>query len=127
MAEKIEAPRTFATAKQSVVIRPKAPNTLAFVYHGFTDLKNLVKFVGSRPTIDENGDLYFRKNLIKDNSVILRDAFGKVIEVLNYNDASAKYEIVGDSEFKAEHANKVETKSRLNEDARGTAEVKTKK
>ena len=97
----------FSTAKQCVVIRPKATNVAAFIYHGFADLKNLLQFVGSKPSIDEDGKLWFKKMQIFDNSVILRDAYGRVVEVLKYEDAETKYEIVADSEFKPEHANKI--------------------
>jgi len=103
---------SFSKAKQSIVVRPRANNVQAFIYHDFSDLKNLVRFVGTKPTIDEEGNLYFRKQLINDNSVILRDAYGRVEEVLTYDAAAVKYEIVAESEFKPEHANNVIAKEK---------------
>lgn len=102
--------KSFDNSKQAVIIRPRSTNTLAFIYHDFSDLKNLILFVGSKPQIDEEGKLYFRKLQIPDNSVILRNAYGQVTEVLKFDTAAQRYEIVADSEFKPEHANKVETK-----------------
>jgi hypothetical protein len=97
----------FENAKQSLVVRPLSLNTQAFIYSGYTDLKNLILFVGSKPTIDENGDLWFKKTKVVANSVILRDAYGKLTEQLTFEQAAGKYEIVASSDFKPEHANKI--------------------
>lgn len=97
----------FDNAKQSLVLRPKSINVQAFIYSGYNDLKNLILFVGSKPTIDENGDLWFKKTKVVANSVILRDAYGKLTEQLTFEAAAAKYEIVASSDFKPEHANKI--------------------
>lgn len=102
--------KTFANAKSALVVRPKSVNEMAFIYRNFSDLKNLVKFVGSKPSIDEEGNLYFRKQMIADNSVIFRNSYGQVTEVLPLEKAEEKYEIVADSEFKPEHANTVTEK-----------------
>jgi hypothetical protein len=97
--------KSFSQAKSSVVIRPKSVNTQGFIYRDFTDLKNLVKFVGGRPSIDENGELWFGKHNIKDNSLIIRTGTGKVYEVLTMEEAETQFEIVADSTFLPEHAN----------------------
>jgi hypothetical protein len=109
----------FSKAKQSIVIRPRANNIQAFIYHDFTDLKNLVRFVGTKPQIDEEGNLYFRNTLIPDNTVIMRDAYGRVIDVMTYDQANGRYEIVAESEFKPEHANKVIAKEKTAGKANG--------
>lgn len=109
MKEKIEN-SVFDSAKQSVVIRPKSVNQQAFVYRGYNDLKNMILFVGSKPTIDENGDLWFKKTKVVANSVLLRDAYGRLTEQLTFDEASEKYEIVAQSDFKPEHANKIVAK-----------------
>jgi hypothetical protein len=97
----------FATAKQSLVLRPNSINVSAFIYHSFADLKNLIKFVGTKPQIDEEGRLYFKKVLIPDNCVILRDTQGKVQRVMTFDEAESNYEIVAQSDFKPEHANTI--------------------
>ena len=102
--------KIFSSSKQSLVIRPKSINQAAFHYEGFANVKNLILFVGSKPTIDEEGNIYFRKMKILDDSIVLRDAQGKVTEVLTVDEAVAKYEIVAESDFKPEHANKVTPK-----------------
>lgn len=102
--------KTFANAKSALVVRPKSVNEMAFIYRNFSDLKNLVKFVGSKPSIDEEGNLYFRKQMIADNSVIFRNSYGQVTDVLPLEKAEEKYEIVADSEFKPEHANTIQEK-----------------
>jgi hypothetical protein len=102
--------KSFASARQSVIIRPRTAEQQGFIYHNFSDLKNLVKFVGSKPSIDEEGNLWFRKQMIPDNSVILRNSYGQVTDVLSFDKAEEQYTVVLDSEFKPEHANKVEKK-----------------
>ena len=102
----------FASLKQSIVIRPKSNNLQGFIYHDFSDLKNLVRFVGTKPQIDEEGNLYFRKTMIPDNSVVLRDAYGRVEKVMSFEQADKDYEIVGQSDFKPEHANVVIAKEK---------------
>jgi hypothetical protein len=111
--------KSFNTAKQCVVIRSKSPNTMGFVYHDFTDLKNLIQFVGTRPQIDEDGKLYFRKTQVKENSLILRDASGRVTNVLSYEEAERTFEIVAESDFKPEHANKITLVPKSNNKANG--------
>jgi hypothetical protein len=111
MATNAINPKNFADAKQSVIIRPRTANQMAFLYHDFSDLKNLVKFVGSKPSIDEEGNLWFGKTMIPDNCLVIRNSYGKVTEVLSYEQAATHYEIVADSEFKPEHANVVEKKA----------------
>ena len=96
--------------KKVIAIRPLAVTQLAFVYTDFSDLKNLIQFVGSKPTIDEAGNLFFKKMKISDNSVILRDSFGKVVDVIPADKLKDKFEISAESDFKAEHIAKVEVK-----------------
>lgn len=103
--------KSFASAKQSVIIRPISSQQAGFIYHDFSDLKNLVKFVGTKPQIDEEGNLWFRKQQIPDNSVILRNSYGAVTDVLTFDKAAEQYEIVADSAFLPEHANKVVAKA----------------
>ena len=102
--------KEFTSAKQLVILRPNSTEVLAFIYHDFSDLKNLIKFVGSRPTIDEDGKLWFRKNQIPENSVVIRDSFGQVTHVMKYDDAATKYTIISDSEFLPAHAAIVKTR-----------------
>lgn len=111
MATQTSASKNFASSKQSLVIRPTTVNQMAFHYGDFSDLKNLILFVGSKPSIDEEGKLWFGKQEIKDDSIVLRNSYGKVTDVLTCDKAAEQFEIVAESEFKPEHANKVERKA----------------
>lgn len=95
----------FDEAKQIITVRPFAIMQAGFIYRGFSDLKNLLAFVGSKPTIDENSQLWFGEFMIAENSVILRDAQGHVTKVLNFEAAAGALELVTSEEFKPEHAN----------------------
>ena len=97
-------------AKKIMTIRPKAISQVAFHYSDFSDLKNLIQFVGSKPTIDEAGNLFFKKAKIVDNSIILRDSFGKVVAVLTEDEMKEKFEVTASCDFKPEHIAKVEIK-----------------
>jgi hypothetical protein len=103
----------FTSSKQSLVIKPKTVAIQAFNYHGIADLENLIGFVGTTPKVNvEKGTLVlsFGKKAIKDNSIILRNPFGEVDRVMTYAEANEMYEIAGQSDFKAEHKNKVQEK-----------------
>jgi len=101
----------FASAKQSLILKPKTVAIQALNFKGFEDLKTLIDFVGNTPKIDvdKNGQpvLLYKKQVIKDNSIILRNSFGEVTRVMTYAEAAEIYEISAQSEFKAEHKNKV--------------------
>jgi hypothetical protein len=109
-AEKIGTTGAFETAKQSLVINPKSVKVAAFVYRGMQDLENLIAFVGSSPKVSvEKGKivLAFKKQIIADNRVILRNAYGEVTEVMTFEDAQRDFEIVAQREFAPEDRNKV--------------------
>lgn len=101
----------FASSKQSLILKPKTVAIQALHYKGFEDLKTLIDFVGSTPKIDVdktgNPVLSFRKQTVRDNTIILRNSFGEVTRVMSYAEAAEVYEISAQSEFKAEHKNKV--------------------
>jgi hypothetical protein len=104
----------FANAKQSLILKPKTIAIQAFNYKGLEDLKNLIDFVGSTPKIDvdKSGQpiLLYKKNVLKENSIIMRNSFGEVTNVLTYPDAAEVFDISAQSEFKPEHKNKVQDK-----------------
>lgn len=111
--KKVAVVNSFETAKQSLVINPKSVKTQAFVYRGMQDLENLIAFVGSSPKVSvEKGKivLAFKKQIIFDNSVILRNSYGEVTSVMTYEKAQDEYEILAQSDFLPEHKNKVEEK-----------------
>jgi hypothetical protein len=100
----------FTTAKQSLIINPKTVSKQAFHYQHLTDLENLIGFVGTEPKVKiVNGKMViiFGKHEIKEGTIILRNSFGQVTDVLTYEQANDLYEIKAQSEFKAEHKNKV--------------------
>ena len=100
----------FVNSKQSLVLKLKVVATQAFHYRNFSDLKTLIQFVGSRPVINEDASLQFKKVVVPDNSIVLRDEYGAVVRVMSYEEADKGFEIAAQSEWKAEHANKVKAK-----------------
>jgi len=107
---KSAAVNSFETAKQSLVINPRSVKTQAFVYRGMQDLENLIAFVGSSPKVSvEKGKivLAFKKQIILDNSVILRNSYGEVTAVMSFEEAEKDFEIMAQREFQAEDRNKV--------------------
>ena len=97
----------FTEAKQSVILKSKVVPVQAFVYKDFNDLENLIKFVGSRPIINGDMTIQFKKTIVPKNSVVMRNQYGEVINVLSFDQANTAYEIAAQSEFKPEHINKV--------------------
>ena len=112
--KKISSNNSFEVAKQSLVINPRSTSkTQAFVYRGMQDLENLIAFVGTSPKVSvEKGKivLAFKKQIILDNRVILRNSYGEVTAVMTYEEADKDFEILGQSEFLPEHKNKLEEK-----------------
>jgi hypothetical protein len=114
-SKKSAATNSFEVAKQSIVINPKSVRTQAFVYRGMQDLENLIAFVGSSPKVSvEKGKivLAFKKEVILDNRIILRNSYGEVTAVMTFEEAEKDFEILAQSEFLPEHKNKVEEKVR---------------
>ena len=56
--------KEFATAKTSVVIKPKTKNELVMIYRGLQDLKSLILFVGSRPVLNADASIQYKKFII---------------------------------------------------------------
>lgn len=104
----------FSDSKQFLVLKPKTVAKAAFHYRNNADLENLIDFVGSKPKVDigDKGELIlmYRKRIIKDNTIILSDAFGNVSDILDYKSASEIYEVVAQSDTKPT-ATKAETKA----------------
>lgn len=110
MADKKTEQNIFAEAKNCVALKPKSVAVTAFVYRDLSDLKNLILFVGNRPLINPDTSLQFKKQTVKENSVVMRNAYGEVTEVLSYDDAANKYDIAAQHDFTAADANKVQEK-----------------
>ena len=103
--------KDFSTAKQVVAIRPLSQSTkVGFLFTDFSDLKKLVLFVGKKPQIDENGDLFYKKFKITNNSLIIRDSFGNVTEVLELEKAAEHYEVLESHSFSETDINEVQAK-----------------
>jgi hypothetical protein len=103
----------FETAKQSLVIQPKTQKEQAFVYRTIADLENLIGFVGTTPKVDiDKGKmvLTFKKHIIGDGSVVLRNSYGEVTRVMTFEEANKIYDVAAQSEFLQEHKNKVVAK-----------------
>ena len=105
-----KATNPFEVAKQSVILKTKVIPTMAFIYRGFPDLENLIKFVGSRPMINGDMTLQFKKTIVPNNSVVLRNQYGEIVKVMTFADAADTYDIAAQSDFRPEDSNKVVAK-----------------
>jgi len=114
--------KSIMDAKQIVVVRPKsATENVGFIYKDFSDLKKLILFVGSKPTIDEEGKLWFKKIQVTENSLVMRDAYGKVTAVLSLEEAQIKFAIVASHEYSESDANQIAVKVAKEGSSRGGA------
>ena len=106
----------FENCSNVVALSPKVSTEKAFVYRSQSDLKNLIAFVGKKPTIDvtDNGDIIpkFKKQEIKPGMVVFRNSFGEVTRTMKIDEASKNYEIKGSRTFAQEDINKVVEKER---------------
>lgn len=97
-----------------LVLKPKAPEVQAFVYENETDLENLTRFVGKNPVIDflsGTKTVRFRKQEVKDGSIVFRNEFGDVVKVMTVEEAENIYDIEGEYDFTIKsHANVVKVK-----------------
>lgn len=112
--EKTPAPQvsvTFETAKQMVILRPKSTPVEAIIYKGFDDLESLIGFVGSRPALNPDLTLQFKKQVVKPGSVVTRNSFGEVVAVMTLEQASERFDIAASAPYDpARDANKVQAK-----------------
>jgi hypothetical protein len=94
----------FEVAKQSIIIAPKTVKVQAFIYKGVSDLENLVWFLGVTPKVlFEKGKMVYQfgKTIVPDNSIVMRNSFGEVTQVLNYADADKNYDLIAQREYDA--------------------------
>ena len=106
----------FTNAKQSLLLKPKTTATQAFIYHNISDIENLIGFVGTSPKVAMDKGvmiLSFGKMTIKDQSVIMRNAYGEVTKVLTLDEANDQYDISASSDFLPEHKNKIIDKPKI--------------
>jgi hypothetical protein len=92
----------FSTAKQTLVVAPKTNKEQVFIYKSIADLENLIKFIGTAPKVNiEKGKmlLSFGKMQVPDVSVVFRSAYGEVLNVLTFEAANEKYDIMAQREF----------------------------
>lgn len=110
-ANAVTTANTFETANSMVILRPKTTPVVALIYKGFEDLEKLIGFVGSKPVLNTDMSIQFKKTLVKPNSVIMRNSFGEVVKVMTLAEASEQYDIAASAVYNApEHANKVQAK-----------------
>lgn len=97
-----------------LVLKPKSPEVQAFVYENENDLAHLISFVGKKPTVDiENGKpiFMFRKQVIKNGSIVFRNQFGDVVKVLTIEEMENIYDVENTYDFTAKaHGNVVKAK-----------------
>ena len=106
-----EAANPFEKVNTMTILKPKTTPIETFVYRGFDDLEKLIKYIGSRPTLNPDLSLQFKKAVVKPNSVLTRNAFGEVAQVMTFEEAAAKYDIAATTEFQPERdTNKVQAK-----------------
>lgn len=107
---KTEQTNAFTNAKNVVALKPKSVAVQAFVYKSLNDLKALISFIGNRPLINPDTSLQFKKMTVKENSVVMRNSYGEVTEVLTFDEAQNKYDIAAEHDFTAADVNKVQDK-----------------
>lgn len=103
--------------KQIVVVKTKAPEMVAFHYTDQSDLENLINFVGKKPSIDfEKGNLVinFRKHRIVNDSLVFRNTFGDVTNVVPYSKVKEVYDVISSVSYTPVHNNKVVPKEKRN-------------
>lgn len=101
----------FENAATIAILKPKTKPFETFIYRGFDDLEKLIKYVGSRPALNPDLSLQFKKAIVKPNSVIIRNSFGEVVRVMTFEEAAENYDIAASSSFVADRdSNKVEAK-----------------
>lgn len=97
-----------------LVLKSKAPEVQAFVYENENDLAQLITFVGKKPVVDiENGKtiFMFKKQVIKNGSIVFRNEYGDVIKVLTIEEMENIYDVENTSDFTTKvHANVVKAK-----------------
>ena len=102
----------FDEANQSLILKAKVVPIEGFNYKSIADLENLIGFVGTEPKVKVAAGtgkliIMFGKNEIKDNSVVFRNSYGEVVNVMSYDKAAEIFDIAAQSEFLPEHKNKV--------------------
>ena len=91
------------TLKKSIVIlRPKVNSVMGFVYEGFEDLPDLIKFVGYCPAINPDLTLRFKKFDVKPFSIVLRGSNSEIFSVIDAENNT--YEQITRELFKPEDA-----------------------
>lgn len=101
----------FEDALTIAILKPKTKPFETFIYRGFDDLEKLIKYVGSRPALNPDLSLQFKKAVVKPNSVIIRNAFGEVVRVMTFKEAAEQYDIAASAAFDADRdSNKVQAK-----------------
>lgn len=97
-----------------LVLKPKAPEVQVFVYENENDLAQLISFVGKKPTVDvENGKpiFMFRKQVIKNGSIVFRNEFGDVVRVLSIEEMESLYDVENTYDYTIKaHGNVVKAK-----------------
>lgn len=98
----------FENVATIAILKPKTKPFETFIYRGFDDLEKLIKYVGSRPALNPDLSLQFKKAVIKPNSVIIRNSFGEVVRVMTFEEAAEQYDIAASAAFDADRdSNKV--------------------
>lgn len=100
--------------KNVVILKPKAPEVVAFAYAGTEDLANLIAFVGKNPTVSvQNGNpVYtFRRHAVSVGDVVFRNEYGDVTKVMKGSDVSKVYDVLQEHDFDfKKHSNEVKPK-----------------
>lgn len=95
------------------VVAPKVSTEVCFKYSETNDLKNLISFVGVKPSIDINakGEIVpkFKKIEVPLNSYVFRNIFGE-IRIMNESDFNKNFVVDASHTFTASDKNEVKAK-----------------
>ena len=101
----------FENAATIAILKPKTKPFETFNYKGFEDLEKLIRYIGSRPVLNSDLSLQYKKHTIKPGCLVIRNAFGEVARVMTYDEAQVQYDITASAPFVADRDTaKVEAK-----------------
>ena len=105
-----------------IIVKPRTIERLGFVYQGYEDLQSLINFVGKAPQINEKGELFYKKHVINNNSVIFKDTEGNITGVMSRQSIESAFDLVAEKEYVI-----TQTTEKINKEEKPATRTKTVK
>jgi hypothetical protein len=109
--------------KNVLILKPKTNELTGFQYNDQNDLENLIKFVGSAPVVKiESGkmQLLFKKQVVRPGTVVFRNGFGEVTNVMEIPKVIETFDISKTLDFAPDHVNTVTEKVKVVKEKKAT-------